>query len=506
MLRTDAQGVFRASGLHPGQVEVLVGARLYALWAEHVVLESGAKRTLEARLEYGVSVSGSLSDEQGASVAPALVGWETPSELYFVEDVWPVFTQADAHGRYRLEGLPSGKLTLCASHGQGASRRRSVRDFETRPGEHVVWDVVFDDGLTITGRAQDPAGAPLVGWAVQAMQVPNVDRSLPEIATTAADGRFVITNLRDVPHQVLLYRTKNSDDWLAKVENVRPGEAEVVLVFDEADRPAAYLTGSVVGADGRPVVGADLFARPHTNDGSCNGKTDAPDGSFRIGPLRQGGHELSIQAAGQPSFEVAVPALAAGEERDLGVLVVPATGDAEIVLTTRASAPLEKPVVLLFSTPTRAHPLSSDDDAITFRTGPLFPGTYRLFVVAENAASEIHPIEIRPGETARARFELAPGARRLFFLRPAANDPVLGPVRIVVRDAEERVVLEDQRAFERAVKPGENHSLYMASFPYGTLRIDVQADDGRSASLAFTVQSGPVPPPLELQFPAKRDL
>ena len=51
---------------------------------------------------------------------------------------------------------------------------------------------------------------------------------------------------------------------------------------------------------------------------------------------------------------------------------------------------------------------------------------------------------------------------------------------------------------------GDNFSMFLASFPFGRQHIEVVADDGRRASLEFEVTAGDVPPPLEMQFPAKR--
>lgn len=107
----DAEGHFRLHALPPGPAEVVVVAPGLSL-SEPVAVELAASqpRRVEVVLERGAEVSGRVVDrESGAPIEGARVSLERAAADPLLSGV---VARTGADGRFRLEGLPSGRHSL----------------------------------------------------------------------------------------------------------------------------------------------------------------------------------------------------------------------------------------------------------------------------------------------------------------------------------------------------------------------------------------------------------
>ena len=115
----------------------------------------------------------------------------------------------------------------------------------------------------------------------------NYDRA----AYTSTDGRFALHDVKPGRWTVVVQAEGHAPAWAPIVADVsRPVENQFVL------EPGEFITGKVIGTDGKPVPGAAVgWANPIRADGKpdepleLNAMTaTAEDGSFRLGPLAPG--------------------------------------------------------------------------------------------------------------------------------------------------------------------------------------------------------------------------
>src|SRR5206468_12786479 len=92
---------------------------------------------------------------------------------------------------------------------------------------------------------------------------------------------------------------------------VMPGSGEVTLVIRADARPSSFITGKVLGPDGRPAGAAHIMML------GLSMIYAEKDGSFRIGPLPPGRHEFDIVLGELPRIRRACET-AANEVTDVG--------------------------------------------------------------------------------------------------------------------------------------------------------------------------------------------
>ena len=106
-------------------------------------------------LRRGIVLTGRVSDRDGKPIAHAMVA---QGEDRFCSNV-PPDTQTDAHGRYRFDNIPEGKLVLTVTADGHAPR---IAQAEARPGMDPI-DFVLDPPAIFRFRVVDTDGNPLKG-------------------------------------------------------------------------------------------------------------------------------------------------------------------------------------------------------------------------------------------------------------------------------------------------------------------------------------------------------
>ena len=172
----------------------------------------------------------------------------------------------DADGRFRLDGLAAGQLTIEATASDGRTARLGPRRFDpAAPRELLV--VRFGGPVFVSGRVGFPDEHPATGARVRWLGAgDSVNDGV--LAAAGADGRFRVGPL--VAGSGLLRAERvnanvnvgTSGRLANELElDLRDGRdrSDVRLVLERADRS---LEGLVVDPDGRPLQDAQVEVRP----------------------------------------------------------------------------------------------------------------------------------------------------------------------------------------------------------------------------------------------------
>lgn len=246
----------------------------------------------DIRLDSYVVFTGRVTDERGAPVSGAVVqATQLPSILFAfgLEEIrfdvlvagkerrsapWRVVplpsfvprlarrlpiptARTDAEGRFRVEGVPIGLITVLVRK-DGLVPRVEGPVASGQNGERDLGTIVLEDGETLSGRVIDEEERPVAGAEVAAG--PRFDAAplalLRPIGVTDEDGRFEAGGFSDRDH-VIAVRRPGTADWTV-VPDVVPGidEVEVRLAAGRT------LTVRVFDPEGRPLRRADVALQP----------------------------------------------------------------------------------------------------------------------------------------------------------------------------------------------------------------------------------------------------
>ncbi|MHA7628567.1 carboxypeptidase regulatory-like domain-containing protein [Corallococcus sp. M7] len=278
VVMSDAEGRFVVRGLAPGGYDAKVTASGYSpAMRRGLTVTQGEHFPVEIQLSGTGAVEGQVRDRNGAPVAAARIsginGWSRGGELSSVD------ARTDADGRYRLEGLATGILSLSASHdGSTAGIRQTVSVEENRTARadftldgtgtlegrvRAARGVLTDGPLEVTAMADMPPGATGMTLSTAAVGADGVFRmSLPAGAysvTLAARGRFVQSKQEQV--RVEAGRTAQVEFIWEQLPEARAYRG-VVLEPDGSPSPHAVVT--LTAAEGK---GAPLSMTPTDEEG-----------------------------------------------------------------------------------------------------------------------------------------------------------------------------------------------------------------------------------------------
>ena len=307
--RSGSDGKYLLRNLVPGRRTVRGDEPRYAPWERYgVVLRAGESHKLDLPLTPGVSISGTVVDENGVPVAGAkgslgpaaqagirslVAGLTGPMETAFV---------SASNGAFRASRLRAGdnlRLTVQhPGHETGALSGLNLPPGTSRAGLKVV----LQQGLALTGFVRDEKQAGIAGAELTLSQsrsfggprsgmvfnfaAPVAGR--PESVKTSGDGSFTFRGVPPGDYQLQVTRSGYATESMGPVKLARgetPKPVEVVLA------PGAAIAGTVKLKDGTPQGGRSVFARSPGGGGALQGPGQSPtgpDGLFVLDGLKPG--------------------------------------------------------------------------------------------------------------------------------------------------------------------------------------------------------------------------
>jgi hypothetical protein len=235
-------------------------------------LATGAAQAPAAR------ATGRACDENGKPVAGAAVGAFGPQQFVDTQALLahPPATTGD-DGAYAIAVDPAlayGYVVVAAPRRQACALR--LEDRLARDGGELAVALLVP-GASLTGRVRDESGAPLAGACVSITSA-IADRGIPEASLRAgavSDGKGIFT-VPCVPRTGMRL-VVTCAGYLT--------ESRLVAQETPADltlRKVGMVRGKVVGASGKAVAGADVYAitvETHEGEGLVR---SAADGAFAI--------------------------------------------------------------------------------------------------------------------------------------------------------------------------------------------------------------------------------
>lgn len=316
VVRTDAEGRFSFDSLLGGEALLSASGEGFGVSRRAVAIAAGGASEVEVVLARAAAISGRVFGESGAPLAGVSVRVGRRGDQEHRSTV------TDEAGRYVVDGVSPGAPVV---RFVGFAGGFAVRSVACAAGENVTCDVTLSSqDLLLRGRVLDARGRPFVGGWVVYMAPSGVC-----VAALDADGRYAIpVSERDATtvSPVMVFdhdprdaagRVFGMPRLVVRDQQPELGERELV-VPDLAER--ASVRGRVLQADGTPPshgvvlrAGDEVASwRLRLDPSGARGAFEArglPPGRYVV--IAEGGHNRLAE------FE-----LAAGEQRELGVLTI----------------------------------------------------------------------------------------------------------------------------------------------------------------------------------------
>lgn len=254
----------------------------------------------------------------------------------------------DQNGRWELTDIPAGSYTVVASRSgyivAGYKQQRmtasprpvTVTDRETR--ENI--DIALLPGGVITGRIVDEFGEPVADAMVTAQRLEfsgGVRRPVPAGAPSSSNdiGEFRIYGLQPGnyflsasprpglnPFETPVDRVGYGQTWYPAATDastaqrlaVRAGDTVAGIVIALTPARTARVSGTVLGADGRPArAGVVLLNSSTLMSGLAGNAMIRPDGTFTMNNVAPGQYSLRAPSTGPPTAPGQGPTLATAD-------------------------------------------------------------------------------------------------------------------------------------------------------------------------------------------------
>jgi Carboxypeptidase regulatory-like domain len=386
VVETGADGRFRAAGLKPGAVPVIVETETFAPWMGTVDVEAHVEAPLIVRLAPDVSCEGIVLDTAGKPVAGVTVRYGK----YRGVIVRHVRTADD--GGYRFQALPPGRLELSIHH---KTLGNAKTELQGSAGEALRWDVTLSRGLVLAGIVRGKDGGPLAGVLIEAQRPPTGGRPFWGLSDrTEADGKFELIDCPEGP--VINLRLRCSEYATLDRVKVDAADGPFELTMRWEGKATARIVGKVVGPDLEPVADGRIRVIQQGDSGAGFEKIKK-NGEFEVRGLRPGNYQLRINAGSFAEFVTAKRTLVSGETWDLATVQLLQGGWLHLEVKQPAGTEQERLHTSLFrlngeflhGTSIRGKP---------WRSPRLIPGRYELKSYGTRVIPHRWPVTIRDGE------------------------------------------------------------------------------------------------------------
>lgn len=298
---TDAEGAFEIKSIEPGGYDLTASLRGYADSAAVTVNCAAGETTdgIEILLPAGVDVAGRVIEKATGAGVPGAVVWSVRADAglggFTATDFTGGTPQApasaisatsDADGRFVLEGLSPGKITLEV---RVADHAPATAPGVTAPSTDVVVSVT--GGGFVAGRVTGADGASVGGATVMMMR--GMMGQGARQAKTDADGEYRFERLPAGAYQIMLLDPTSPmmSSGMASV-TVRDGET---TQHDFAKKSGGRAVGGDVSKDGKPLANAPVMLMG--GGGGMKMATTDEKGHFSFDGLEPGDYTVLVQSA-----------------------------------------------------------------------------------------------------------------------------------------------------------------------------------------------------------------
>ncbi|MBB4666161.1 protocatechuate 3,4-dioxygenase beta subunit [Microbacterium marinum] len=286
--------------------------------ADRITLAAGAARTkVDFTLSTGASISGRITDDEGAPVSLAqvtLYRWSVDVEndsSYWDSIEWG---EADDDGRYAFRGLERGTYTvqfrapeggnLLSEYWNDVAQNDDATAIDVDRGDAITdIDAVLSTGGSITGRVTGTDDAPIADIEVWVSEYDGGESSRSVI--TADDGSWAVNGLTPGTYRVYFdapASTSLIDEWWDDAREYSDATSIVVEAgaavtgIDAALAVGGSISGTVRSASG-VVAGVQVEVSAKTADGFLDYRgstlTDGT-GRYTFGGLEPGNYVVSF--------------------------------------------------------------------------------------------------------------------------------------------------------------------------------------------------------------------
>jgi protocatechuate 3,4-dioxygenase beta subunit len=413
--RTDGAGHFSFVGL-PAAALVVSASSPRGIGRARVEATAADVQDVRVALSAEGAVTGVVLDRERRPAANARIVATTGTG----QDGRNTIGYSDEQGRFRIERLPPGALSLAVTHEAGIGELDAGM---LAAGALQQVEIVLAAGSSVAGTVRLEDGRPAPGaqvFALAEMLGRFMGRWPQPVSATRAgpDGRYRIDGVP--PGEVLLRALSVGDDPLTGMGNRRLRRDLVPLVLRSAERREGVdlivlrsdlvIRGRVLDTEGRPVAGAVSSAWP---DGAGSSGREAPvlsqeDGAFSIDGLAPGPYSIEVSHADLSTARLEhVAAGASGVEVRLarpgalaGVVVGaagPATQYTIVARVVLGPSPTEHELRDSWSRASFKAQVTQPDGTFTFPSVP--PGTYEIDAyLPDRRVATLAALTIAPGE------------------------------------------------------------------------------------------------------------
>jgi hypothetical protein len=420
--KSGADGTFSVEGLLPAKY------RVYG-WAEGagpakpetVQLASKDVEGVRLVLTQALVVRGQVVDGNGAPVAEATVTGTAestnPDRRFSVDRA-----TTDASGKFELDRLGPGKLTLAARHPEHGNTKLGPEDAET-VSRNPALTLRLATAASISGTVKLEDGSPAAGILVVAQPMQTMMFGPPDQTTTDQAGRYRLGGLDKGKFGVYARRENSFNMTQASRQELTLDTGEqktgVDLVVPAGGK---RISGKVVGPDGKPVSGAVVtpaferggfaYRMPVREGGpSVPQSVTDPDGAFSLEDLQEGrytlwatdpshadGEEKGVSAgATNVTVRLQSGASVAGVVRTRGGQPVTDYTIAALPGGDRGASPNDRArtqmVARQWSPTSQVH-----DPSGAFLIARLAPGNYELSATTADGQGAVLPVTVAAGE------------------------------------------------------------------------------------------------------------
>jgi hypothetical protein len=342
-------------------------------------------------------------------------------------------------GRFRIAGLPKGKVVVLATApnlAEGRSRTIAIDVGRTVDGV----DIVLTAGTRLAGKVTDQHGTPVVGAEVTA--TPSI--GAPLSAFTDAGGEYTLGPVAGTVELAATAYGHGDVRRTLELEPVRgttPATRREDLTLVVAD---AILAGTIDDAAGATVAGAtvEMLAGPHAGRRAVSGA----DGTFTIDLLPAGTHRVRVTHPDYPPVELEADASTGGRTR--ARLRIPLGGAVAGVLLEAATGTPIAGMLIVADGPGAATADATTDNTGQFTLGPLAPGRWKIVIKQPGYLPLTHALDVSaaraPGATSvrDVRLELQRGALVGGTVRDARGQRAAGATIRIQRSDDTGPVVE----------------------------------------------------------------